>query len=75
MGGDLHTAGDTPPTKPEPLSAPSWLLPRGGKIRGPGTLLNIVEHGLTNYKDTKTKGRLYWRLIEISHVGIVDPAL
>jgi hypothetical protein len=65
VGGDLHTAGDTPPAKPEPLSPPPWLLPRGGKIRGPGTLLNIMRvHGLINYKDTKTKCRLYWLLTE-----------
>jgi hypothetical protein len=40
-----------------------------------------LPHGLINYKDTKTKCRLYWYLIEfivgdtVSHVGIFDLAL
>ncbi len=35
-------------------------------------------NGLFNYKDTKTKCRLYWCLQTgdtVSHVGIFDPAL
>ena len=38
-------------------------------------------HGLINYKDTKTKCRLFWCLIEfigggaVSYVNILDPAL
>ncbi len=80
VGGDLHTAGDTPPAQPEPLSPTPWLLPGGGKIRGPGILLNtVLVQGLINYKDTKTKCRLYWFLIgfgdTVSHVGIFDPPL
>ncbi len=46
-------------------------------------ILNPCAHELISYKDTITKRRLYWGLIEFicrleiksSHVGIFDPAL
>ncbi len=63
------------------MDNPSITVVRREVKRGEVKQTYRNKHGLINYKDTKTKCRLFWcfyrvyRLETVSHVGILDPAL